>query len=125
MARRYQIWDKVSEVITPTGDVFSPSEWKNRYPMAKKDNIDLVIATGAINGAFCNEFTSMVDVYDRQMRQSGLEGFSAGISDAMTKNEALQHIEDFEDAMALASQKAVSNEERIAAALEAQVLMGM
>ena len=125
MAKRYQIWDKVSEVITPTGDVFSPSEWKNRYPMAKKDNIDLVIAAGTINGAFCNEFTSMVDVYDRQMRQSGLEGFSAGISDAMTKNEALQHIEDFEDAMAAASKNAVSNEERIAAALEAQVLMGM
>ena len=125
MATRYQIWDKVSEVITPTGEVFSPSEWKNKYPMAKKDGIDLVIAGGTINGAFCNEYTSMVDVYDRSMRQSKLNGFTDGIPEGLTKNEVLKRIEEFEDAMNAASQNAVSNEERIVAALEAQVLMGM
>ena len=123
---RYQIWNKSTQVITPSGKVFSPQEWTNRYPMSKIEGIDLVISGGTINGAFCGEFTSMCDMYDKQMKQSGIEGYENGIPEGMGKQETLDFIEAFEDARNNQPVvEMITAEDRIAAALEAQVMMAM
>lgn len=121
---RYQIWDKVSRVITPSGEVFTAEQWADRYPMSKIDGIELVIAGGTINGAFCNEYTSMCEIYDSQMKTSGIEEYSGGIPEGLTERETLDLIEAFEDARNMPVDT-VTPEERIAAALEAQVMMSL
>ena len=121
---KYQIWDKQSQIITPIGEVLTAGEWKDRYPMSKIDGIDLVIAGGVVNGAFCNEYTSFADLYDRQMKESGIEGYENGV-EGLSQTETLELIEQFETARNTAAKNYVSTEERIAAALEAQVLMAM
>lgn len=124
MSTRYQIWDKKSQVITPIGEVLSAQEWADRYPMSKVEGIDLVIAGGTINGAFCGEYTSMCDMYDKQMKNSGLPEYEGGIPEGLTKQETLDFIEAFEDARNQPVEDPVpSADERIAAALEAQVMM--
>ena len=51
---RYVIWDEVSDVFTPSGDVFTAEQWLSKYPAARHPQIDLVVAgDSAINGAFC------------------------------------------------------------------------
>lgn len=121
---KYQIWDKQSQVITPIGEVLSADEWADRYPMSKIDGIDLVIAGGVVNGAFCNEYTSFADMFDRQMKESGIEGYENGI-EGLSKTEVLELIENFENDRNRMVRNTASTEERIAAALEAQVLMSM
>ena len=121
---KYQIWDKQSQVITPIGEVLSAEEWADRYPMSKIDGIDLVIGGGVINGAFCNEYTSFAQMFDKEMKESGIEGYENGIN-GLSKTEVLELIERFEDDRNKKAKNYVSTEERIAAALEAQVLMSM
>lgn len=86
---RYVIWDKTSQIITPVGEILSAQEWKDRYPMSKLPNIDLVIAgDSAINGAFCNEYTSMVENYRRQ---------GCDFTGCESQRDYLDAIEEFED----------------------------
>ena len=121
---RYQIWDKVSQVITPSGAVFTAGEWADRYPMSKIEGIMLVISGGVINGAFCGEFTSMREMYDKEMRNSGLEEFEQGIPEGISPQATLDLIEAFEDTRNVPVD-VVTAEDRIAAALEAQVMMSL
>ena len=60
---RYQIWDKTSNVIVPTGKVFTPEEWIEQYPIAGLPDMDIVIAGGTVNGAFFSEYTSFIQHY--------------------------------------------------------------
>ena len=123
---RYQVWNKMDQVITPSGKVFTAEEWANKYPMSKIEGIDLVISGGTINGAFCGEFTSMSEMYDKDMKRSKIEGFENGIPEGLSKQEALDFIEAFEDARNSQPIVApVTAEDRIAAALEAQVMMAL
>lgn len=119
---RYQIWDKMSDVITPTMEVFTPEQWTERYPAANIDGIDLVIAAGNINGAFCQEYTSFISFYENEV----------DFSQCTTRQECIDLINEFEiqrqQDMIKQAQEAAnvpSAEERIAAALEAQVMMAM
>ena len=114
--KRYQIWAKKSNVITPIGEVLTPEQWIDRYPMAGVDGIDLIIGGGTINGSVCMEYTQTVDMFEK----AGCD-FSA----CTTKEEVLDVIEAFEDAQNEAAANSVSNEERIASALEAQVMMSL
>lgn len=116
MSKRYQVWDKTSRVITPIGEVLSPEEWIARYPMAAVDGIKLVIAGGIINGAVCMEFSTMVDNYT-----------SAGcdFSECVEDQDYLDAIEVFEDARSAAAASVISTDERIASALEAQVMLSL
>lgn len=115
--KRYQIWDEVSTVITPSGEVFSAEEWMARYPMARLPEIKLVIAGGTINGAFCGEFSSMVDMYEK----SGCD-----FSNCVEDQDYLDAIEAFEDYMNTPVESTEpTTDERIAAALEAQVMLAM
>ena len=121
--KRYQIWDKQSPVITPSGAVFTAEEWKNKYPAAKLDSIVVVCSAGEINGGFYGTLGQMKQNYENQ---------GVDFSNAHTNEEILQTIEDWEnqkseEAKAAAQEAAntPTTEERIAAALEYQNLLAM
>ena len=106
--KRYAIWDKQSLIITPVGEVLSPEQWKERYPIAGLNNITVVCGAGEINGSFFGTLGQMVQMYEAQ---------GADFSEVTTDIEKLEIIEAFEDAMNQPSDES-SPEERIAAALE-------
>ena len=113
---RYQIWDKQSDVITPIGEVLTPEQWMDRYPMARIPSIDLVISGGTINGAFCSEYTSFKDLYEDQ---------GAEFPEGATQREVLDIIEQFEDDRRAKAEAYISPEERTAAALETIAIIQM
>ena len=115
MAKRYAIWDKVSPVITPIGEVLSAEQWIARYPVAGVSTITVVCAAGEINGGFFGTLGQMVQMYEAQ---------GADFSECTTAEEKLEVIEAFEDAMNAPSMDP-SAEERIAAALEYQVMASL
>ena len=80
------------------------------------DGIDLIIGGGTINGSVCMEYSQTVDIYEKM---------GCDFSACTTKEEVLDAIEAFEDAMNTVDESVVSTDERIAAALEAQVMMSM
>lgn len=86
MLKRYQIWDKVSPIITPNGAFFTPEQWMEKYPSAAY--IAYVIAQGEVNGAFCTALS--------MMKQSALHA-GCDFSGCQTDEEVLQAIEDWED----------------------------
>ena len=111
---RYKVYDKQESVYTPSGEEFTPEQWLNRYPWAKKDGVKMVVSGDLINGAFCGELESM----KRRATNMGVT-----FTDDMTDEQVLAAIEDFELHPPGADQPSI--EERTAAALEAQVLMAM
>ncbi len=109
---RYQIWNKIDDIYTPSGEHFTAEQWVNRYPWAKIPGAKMIITTGVINGGAAMEFENTKAVYLQQ---------GANITADMSDTEVLQAIEDFEDNPPGANEP--SSEERIAAALEAQVML--
>lgn len=119
MARpRYQIWDEVSKVITPSGKVFTAEQWMEEWPMAREKSVELVISGSTVNGSFCAVYDDFVDMY---------EEMGCDFSACETKQDHLNAIETFEKNRNsnTSNAKSVSAEERIAAALEAQVMLAM
>lgn len=114
---RYVIWDETSNVFTPSGEVFTAEQWLDKYPAARHPQIDLVVAgDSAINGAFCQEYTSLVNIY---------EGQGCDFTGCETKQDHLDRIEQFENEINTPDPNYVSPEERMAAAAEAQVLIAL
>lgn len=111
---RYQIWNKTSNIITPIGEVLLPEQWIARHPMCGVEGIKTVIGGGVVNGSVCMEFTGMVEAYTKR---------GCDFSACTTDQEYLDVIEAFEDAQATSTE--VSTDERIASALEAQVMLAM
>ena len=123
MNNKYAIWDKKSHIITPIGEVLNAEQWIQRYPVAGIDSITVICSAGEINGAFFGTLGQMVDMYAKM---------GCDFSACETAEEKLEVIEAFEEAKeaeakaaAEAKTNEISTEERIAAALEAQVLMSM
>lgn len=114
--KRYAIWNKVDPIITPIGEVLSAEQWINRYPVAGVEAIKVVCAAGEINGAFFGTLGQMVQVYEAQ---------GCDFSACTTDEEKLEAIEAFEDAQNAPSEAEVTPEERIAAALEYQVMASL
>lgn len=114
--KRYQIWDKTSNVYTPSGEEFTPEQWIERYGWIKNPVAVPVISYGLINGGFIGELSQM---------KTMCEEMGATFDDSLTNEELLQAIEDYEDSLSVQSSNSVSAEERIAAALEAQVMLSM
>lgn len=106
--KRYAIWNKQDQVITPVGEVLSAAQWIARYPVAGIASIKVVCAAGEINGAFFGTLGQMKLNY---------ENMGADFSACVTDEDVLQAIEDFEDA-ANARSTEPSTDERTAAALE-------
>ena len=117
MTKRYAIWNKVDPIITPIGEVLSAEQWIQRYPVAGLATITVVCAAGEINGGFFGTLGQMVQMYEAQ----GVD-FSA----CVTPEEKLEVIEAFEDEMNKPKESVEpSAEERIAAALEYQVMASL
>ena len=110
--KRYAIWDKTSSVITPVGEVLTAAQWIERYPVAAM--LTTVCAAGDINGGFFGVLSQMKSVYEDQ---------GADFSEATTDEEILEVIEAFEDAQAVADEDYVTDEARIADALEDLVVL--
>lgn len=115
MLKRYAIWDKKSPVIVPTGKVFTAQQWKEKYPVAELDNITVVCSAGEINGGFFGTLGQMVQMYMAQ---------GADFSACETDEDKLETIEAFEDTLNAPSEEPTTDE-RIAAALEYQVMASL
>ena len=115
MAKRYAIWNKTDSVITPKGEYLSAEQWMDRYPMYRVERIVPICAAGEINGAIAMTLGQMVHHYEAQ---------GADFSACVTDEDKLDGIEAFEDAMNAPSTEATA-EERIAAALEYQVMASL
>ena len=112
---RYAIWDKKSPVITPNGKVFTAEQWIDRYPVAALDSVTVVCAAGEVNGAFFGTLGQMVQMYVEQ---------GADFSACTTPEEKLAVMEEF-DSNKTATPSEPTAEERIAAALEYQVMASL
>ena len=115
MLKRYAVWDKQSPVIVPTGKVFTAAQWKEKYPVAELDSVTVICSAGEVNGGFFGTLGQMVQMYAAQ---------GCDFSGCETAEEKLEVIETFEDAMNTPSDEPTADE-RIAAALEYQVLASL
>ena len=113
--KRYAIWNKQDPIITPIGEVLTAEQWIQRYPVAGVNTITVVCAAGEVNGGFFGTLGQMVQMYEAQ---------GCDFSACTTDEEKLAAIESFEDAMNAPSTEPTS-EERIAAALEYQVMASL
>lgn len=116
MTKRYAIWNKQDPILTPVGEVLTAEKWIERYPVAGVASITVVCGAGEINGAFFGTLGQMVQMYEAQ---------GADFSACTTAEEKLEVIEAFEDAMNSATSEEPTAEERIAAALEYQVMASL
>jgi len=115
--KRYAIWDKQSPIITPIGEVLTAEQWIQRYPVAGIESITVICSAGEINGGFFGTLGQMVQMYEAQ---------GADFSACETAEEKLEVIEAFEDEMNTpVVDDTPSAEERIAAALEYQVMSSL
>lgn len=118
---RYKIWDKQSDIYTPGTDSNGNNHWtaeayiRSHAPWASIPGVKIIIGGGVINGSVFMEFESTVEFYKKQ---------GASIVDGMTDEEILAAIEDFEDNPKVAEAEPTA-EERIAAALEYQVMASL
>ena len=117
---KYAIWDKKSDIYTLGRDKDGNSHWtadayiNSHAPWAANPKVKVIVGGGAINGTVFMEFDATVEFYKKQ---------GAAITDGMTDEEILAAIEDFEDNPP-ANNEATA-EERIAAALEYQVMASL
>lgn len=86
--KRYAIWDKVSPIITPVGEVLSADQWKERYPVAALDSVTVICSAGEINGGIFDTLGSMVQRFENE---------GCDFSACTTAQEKLEAIEAFED----------------------------
>lgn len=117
--KRYAIWDKKSPVITPIGEILTAEQWIERYPVAGIDNITIICARGEINGAFFGTLGQMVQQFENR---------NVDFSACVTDEEKLATIEaylDAQEAEDIAAASEPSTDERIAAALEYQVMASL
>lgn len=120
MARRYAIWNKQDPIITPIGEVLTPEQWIERYPVAGIPTITVICADDEINGAFFGTLGQIVKMAEN-------DGWD--FSGCKTDEEKLACYEAWEDAKNSPSME-VSNEEltatslaSIAASMEFQNMM--
>ena len=85
---RYAIWNKKDRIITPVGEVLTPEQWIERYPVAGVESITVVCAAGEINGAFFGTLGQMVEICARE---------GADFSHCTTPEEKLAVIEAFDE----------------------------
>ena len=112
---RYAIWNKTDPIITPIGEVLTAEQWIRRYPVAGVPSVTVVCAAGEINGGFFGTLGQLEQIYGEQ---------GADFSACQTPEDRLAVIEAFEDALNTPSDEP-SAEERIAAALEYQVMASL
>lgn len=110
---KYAIWDRQSNIYTPVGEVLTAEQWIARYGWIANPAAKPVVAGGLINGAFCGELSQMQEMYAKVC------DFSA----CTTDEDILAVIEEYEDNPPV--DDTPSTDERIAAALEYQVMASL
>lgn len=121
MLTKYQIWDKVSNVYTPSGNMYTAEEWINKYKWINIPGMVPVMSAGNINGAMIADLASM-------KKNAIAQGctFEDGLSDEQVL-EAIEAWENQKSEEAKAAAQEAANtptaEERIAAAMEYQNLL--
>ena len=118
---RYAIWDKKSDIITPSMDVFTAEQWMERYPAARLENVKIVCGGGQINGSVIGT----LDQWIEDKKNNPVGGFTCDFEGCVTDQDYLDRIEEFENFINSQHSTVISPEERIAAALEAQVMMAL
>lgn len=118
---RYKIWDKTSDIYTLGTDNitkknhFTAQEYIDlKAPWAANESVKVIVGNGAVNGTVFMEFEATKEHYARM---------GCDFSACETDDDYLRAIESFEDNPPGANEP--TNEERIASALEAQVLMSL
>lgn len=86
--KRYAIWNKKDNILTPVGEVLTPEKWIERYPIAGIESITVICAAGEINGAFFGTLGEMVRIAEAQ---------GADFSGCKSDEEKLTVIEALED----------------------------
>jgi hypothetical protein len=124
--RRYKIWDKVSDLVTPGVDpetgkqVWTAQEYIEKFAQwAAIPGVKAVITTGVINCGVFMEFNATKEAYIR----SGVH-----ITDEMTDDEVLDAIEYWEDHPPQIEPKEDETDlllERVASALEFNNVLNM
>lgn len=95
--------------------MLTAEQWIARYPIAGVETVTVVCAAGEINGGFFGTLGQMVQTYTTM---------GCDFSACTTNEEKLAAIEAFEEQMNAVSDEP-STDERIAAALEYQVLASL
>jgi hypothetical protein len=116
---KYAIWNKQDPIITPIGEVLTAEQWIQRYPVAGLNSITVICSAGEINGGFFGTLGQMVDMY---------ANMGCDFSECETAQDKLDAIEAFIEAQEQAAREASlepSTDERIAAALEYQVMASL
>ena len=117
MAKRYAIWDKVSDIYTPVGEKLTPDQWIARYGWINAPGAVPVVAAGLINGALVDELNQM---------KGRCEQMGATFDEGLSNEQLLDAIEAWEDEQRNKKTEAEPTaEERIAAALEYQNLLSL
>lgn len=115
MNNKYAIWNKTDNIYTPVGEELTAAQWLDRYGWLRPASSVPVVAAGLINGAFCGELSMM----KQQAEQMG-----ATFEDGLSNEELLDAIAAFEDELNTPSTDPTTDE-RIAAALEYQVMASL
>lgn len=114
--KRYAVWNKKDDIITPVGEIFTAKQWIERYPVAGLDKITVVCSAGEINGGFFGTLGQMKQMYENR---------GVDFTSCKTNEDILEAIEAFEDAQNAVDTATPTAEERIAAALEYQVMASL
>ena len=96
--KRYAIWNKKDNIITPIGEVLTAEQWICRYPVAGLESVTVICSAGEVNGALFATLDTLVGQYESK---------GCDFSQCNTPEEKLQAIEDFDEAQKLlAAQRA-------------------
>lgn len=110
---KYKIWDKQETLVTPIGEVLTPEQVIERYPMAGLPNLKFIICDAPISLGVFMEYEQTKQIY----KQMGVP-----ITDDMTEQEVLDAISYWEENP---PEPEPSPEERMAAAMEFQNLLAL
>lgn len=117
MAKRYAIWDKVSDIYTPVGEKLTAEQWIARYGWINAPGAVPIVAAGLINGALIDELNQM---------KARCEQMGATFEEELSNEQLLDAIEAWEDEQrSKPVEQEATAEERIAAALEYQNLLSL
>lgn len=106
---KLQIWDKTSPIYTPSGESFTAEQWIDMYKWVNIPGAVPVISVGPINGGEMSELSVL---------KASAISMGATFANNLTSEQLLDAIVAFYDEQNAAAANAVSDQTRIADALE-------
>lgn len=106
---KLQIWDKTSTIYTPSGESFTAEQWIDMYKWVNIPSAVPVISVGPINGGEMSELSVL---------KANAVAMGATFANNLTSEQLLDAIVAFYDEVNAAAANAVSDQTRIADALE-------